>query len=168
MLYFGSADPVVMAGGPHPIPSRTRSLSPLALMVLRLKAWESKSLPGPPIRNLRSLTRPLDPSPHDGRGRSRRGQIQWRWSRSIRSRFRVEVTEFAAGWSSPVARQAHNLKVAGSNPAPAPKSPPSPLGDRGFLCLRRLRARKRVRAVSRLALPRQAAGGDDGSPCLRR
>src|ERR1043165_2944890 len=25
----------------------------------------------------------------------------------------------AAGWSSPVARQAHNLKVAGSNPAPA-------------------------------------------------
>ena len=25
-----------------------------------------------------------------------------------------------AGWSSPVARQAHNLKVAGSNPAPAP------------------------------------------------
>jgi hypothetical protein len=27
----------------------------------------------------------------------------------------------AAGWSSPVARQAHNLKVAGSNPAPATK-----------------------------------------------
>jgi hypothetical protein len=28
---------------------------------------------------------------------------------------------FIAGWSSPVARQAHNLKVVGSNPAPAPK-----------------------------------------------
>ena len=27
-----------------------------------------------------------------------------------------------AGWSSLVARQAHNLKVAGSNPAPATKS----------------------------------------------
>ena len=27
---------------------------------------------------------------------------------------------FVAGWSSLVARQAHNLKVAGSNPAPAP------------------------------------------------
>ena len=27
--------------------------------------------------------------------------------------------EIDAGWSSPVARQAHNLKVAGSNPAPA-------------------------------------------------
>ena len=25
-----------------------------------------------------------------------------------------------AGWSSPVARQAHNLKVTGSNPVPAP------------------------------------------------
>ena len=44
MLAF--ADPVVMAGVPHPIPSRTRPLSPLALMVLRLKARESKSLPG--------------------------------------------------------------------------------------------------------------------------
>ncbi len=28
----------------------------------------------------------------------------------------------SAGWSSPVARQAHNLKAAGSNPAPATKS----------------------------------------------
>ena len=35
-----------------------------------------------------------------------------------------------AGWSSPVARQAHNLKVAGSNPAPAtkPSQPTSPDG----------------------------------------
>ncbi len=49
-------------------------------MVLHLKVWESKSLPG-----------------------------------LLTSRF------FAAGWSSPVARQAHNLKVAGSNPAPATK-----------------------------------------------
>src|ERR1700733_6624322 len=29
-----------------------------------------------------------------------------------------------AGWSSPVARQAHNLKVTGSNPVPATKDPP--------------------------------------------
>jgi hypothetical protein len=27
----------------------------------------------------------------------------------------------SAGWSSPVARQAHNLKVRGSNPLPATK-----------------------------------------------
>src|SRR5476651_2754910 len=32
------------------------------------------------------------------------------------------VLGFAAGWSSPVARQAHNLKVVGSNPAPATNS----------------------------------------------
>jgi hypothetical protein len=32
-----------------------------------------------------------------------------------------------AGWSSPVARQAHNLKVAGSNPAPATNQAPSGL-----------------------------------------
>ena len=30
-----------------------------------------------------------------------------------------------AGWSSLVARQAHNLKVAGSNPAPAPNFNPT-------------------------------------------
>jgi hypothetical protein len=27
--------------------------------------------------------------------------------------------DISAGWSSPVARQAHNLKVVGSNPTPA-------------------------------------------------
>ena len=37
--------------------------------------------------------------------------------------FRVGVTDAGslnnAGWSSPVAREAHNLEVVGSNPAPA-------------------------------------------------
>ena len=33
-----------------------------------------------------------------------------------------------AGWSSPVARQAHNLKVAGSNPAPATNLNPARAG----------------------------------------
>ena len=40
--------------------------------------------------------------------------------------FFLTILPFAAGWSSPVARQAHNLKVAGSNPAPAPKTPKQP------------------------------------------
>ena len=31
------------------------------------------------------------------------------------------ASHFDAGWSSPVARQAHNLKVVGSNPTPATK-----------------------------------------------
>ena len=33
----------------------------------------------------------------------------------------LEAARFIAGWSSPVARQAHNLKVVGSNPTPATK-----------------------------------------------
>src|SRR3954463_13550673 len=41
------ADLVAMPGVPHPIPFRTRSLSPPGPMVLRLKARESRSPPGP-------------------------------------------------------------------------------------------------------------------------
>jgi hypothetical protein len=37
-----------------------------------------------------------------------------------------------AGWSSPVARQAHNLKVAGSNPAPATRHKKPPAITGGF------------------------------------
>src|ERR1700728_443746 len=51
---------------------------------------------------------------------------------------------FDAGWSSPVARQAHNLKAAGSNPAPATKSSPLDQGARlhlaRFVALRTCRA----------------------------
>ena len=36
---------------------------------------------------------------------------------AIYQNYRLESTD--AGWSSPVARQAHNLKVVGSNPTPA-------------------------------------------------
>jgi hypothetical protein len=39
-----------------------------------------------------------------------------RWRSRANQRFAL-----GAGWSSPVARQAHNLKAAGSNPAPATK-----------------------------------------------
>ena len=87
-IYVVFAGPVVMAGSFHSIPSRTRSLNSPALMVLRLKAWESKSLPNL-IRSTISLL--IDKNTH------------------------------GAGWSSPVARQAHNLKVVGSNPTPATK-----------------------------------------------
>ena len=37
----------------------------------------------------------------------------------------VPGLEIIAGWSSPVARQAHNLEVVGSNPTPATKFTPS-------------------------------------------
>ena len=42
-----------------------------------------------------------------------------RWPGSFRLRFSKATQRFNAGWSSPVARQAHNLKVIGSNPIPA-------------------------------------------------
>ncbi len=37
---------------------------------------------------------------------------------------RIREHTLGAGWSSPVARQAHNLKVTGSNPVPATKHTP--------------------------------------------
>ena len=87
-----------MSEVPHPIPFRTRSLSPPEPMVLRLKARESRSPPALPVTYL--------DQPHSS----------------------LQSTAFDAGWSSPVARQAHNLKVVGSNPTPAPKGPPSLTG----------------------------------------
>jgi hypothetical protein len=44
-----------------------------------------------------------------------------RWPVHFRSGFSKAVQRFNAGWSSPVARQAHNLKVICSNPSPATK-----------------------------------------------
>ena len=37
----------------------------------------------------------------------------------------LEAKQIGAGWSSPVARQAHNLKVVGSNPTPATNKKPA-------------------------------------------
>jgi hypothetical protein len=42
------ADLVVLARGLNPFPYRTRPLNPSAPMVLSLKAWKSRSLPGLP------------------------------------------------------------------------------------------------------------------------
>ena len=59
----------------------------------------------------------------------------------------LERLEIIAGWSSPVARQAHNLKVAGSNPAPATNfvyltsGPLSPSGLLAFVASDRMPAR---------------------------
>ena len=43
-------------------------------------------------------------------------------SRALRPLITCTIVQVDAGWSSPVARQAHNLKVTGSNPVPATKS----------------------------------------------
>ena len=94
-----------------PIPSRTRPSNASAPMVLCLKTWESRSSPG-----LQCTTRPLL--------RLHPKFEFYRWGlRRISLRGLAEdkcVTD--AGWSSPVARQAHNLKVVSSNLAPATKS----------------------------------------------
>ncbi len=89
---------VTFAQRQDPIPSRTRPSNAEAPMVLCLKTWESRSLPGLPRANV--------PSHHH---------------RPIAGPHTCPDTGHDAGWSSPVARQAHNLKAAGSNPAPATK-----------------------------------------------
>ena len=88
---------MVIARAKHPIPSRTRPLSAVAPMVLHLKMWESRSPPNL-VRNTNVSLDDVAPC------------------NLICSRARI-----GAGWSSPVARQAHNLKVTGSNPVPATK-----------------------------------------------
>src|SRR5712692_1273727 len=45
------------------------------------------------------------------------------------------ITSVTAGWSSPVARWAHNPKVAGSNPAPATNASPRDLERSGGFVL---------------------------------
>ena len=82
-------------------------------MVLRLKAWESKSLP-----SLQKgycwlyfywiyFKKPVHENLNPG--------LLLKNNRALLVRSLIND----AGWSSPVARQAHNLKVVGSNPTPA-------------------------------------------------
>src|SRR5208282_6027537 len=80
-------------------------------MVLRLKTRESRSPPGPPSTGI------------SDQGSEKHAAVT---SFAIHAALRWHLIPvicplscIAAGWSSPVARQAHNLKVAGSNPAPA-------------------------------------------------
>src|SRR5437870_13841323 len=47
------------------------------------------------------------------------GSLYTRDSICSEAESRPGTVDFGAGWSSPVARWAHNPKVAGSNPAPA-------------------------------------------------
>jgi hypothetical protein len=63
-----------------------------------------------------------------------------------------------AGWSSPVARQAHNLKVTGSNPVPATNNPRNPRARkrRGLSFVRNLPHRGPACGQDRFAARRPA------------
>src|ERR1700680_1367548 len=80
-------------------------------MVLRLKARESRAPPG--LARIGTQ-----------KARSQKPEITppRRHSLSILASEFWLLSSVIAGWSSPVARQAHNLKVRGSNPLPATRS----------------------------------------------
>ena len=132
---------VAFARWSDPIPSRTRPSNASAPMVLCLKTWESRSPPGLPSteksspRNTpegRVATRALSSvsSPHARRPKmdcfvaallamTNTGRRAAQQPKTETSGLLRNAPEGDAGWSSPVARQAHNLKVTGSNPVPA-------------------------------------------------
>jgi hypothetical protein len=98
-------------------------------MVLRLKTRESRSLPGL-LKAMLSRFALANPSrfakanpifSHKRASCPKRGRSQAAFLLTIILAGQY-VRELGAGWSSPVARQAHNLKAAGSNPAPATSS----------------------------------------------
>ena len=61
--------------------------------------------------------------PRDGAARHRRAGGSRTETKRYRASSKHGSKYLNAGWSSPVARQAHNLKVIGSNPIPATKNP---------------------------------------------
>ena len=81
-------------------------------MVLPLKRWKSRTPPGIVAGGLCKGYNPFTMS---------KGRPHHRGDPFSRLQLLAERDGFIAGWSSPVARQAHNLKVVGSNPTPATK-----------------------------------------------
>src|ERR1700740_829662 len=78
-------------------------------MVLSLKRWKSRSSPGIEAGAHEKATRIKNPFTRQGDPKGRPSAFQRPPHLETRD----------AGWRSPVARQAHNLKVVGSNPTPA-------------------------------------------------
>ena len=107
--FLSFAGLVAFARWLDPIPSRTRPSNASAPMVLCLKTWESRSPPG--------LQRTEKSSSRQKNNRACLKSTPFRPSKKPNTGENSD-----AGWSSPVARQAHNLKVTGSNPVPATKS----------------------------------------------
>ena len=70
-----------------------------------------------------------------------------KYANLITSNHDIKTNPYIAGWSSPVARQAHNLKVVGSNPTPATKLTPVTQCVAGFLILGPIICRSRGSTV---------------------
>ena len=85
-------------------------------MVLTLKRWKSRSSPGIEAGAYRVKTHSQSKTAAAGRPRA---AAFLSLAFGLYARSALAERHGDAGWSSPVARQAHNLKVAGSNPAPA-------------------------------------------------
>ena len=68
--------------------------------------------------------------------------------------YRIKFYHLDAGWSSPVARQAHNLKAAGSNPAPATKIMPASSGP-FFYQKSEIRNQKQTKAPTKQSAPKR-------------
>ena len=66
---------VIIAKGPHPIPFRTRKLSPSAPMVLCLKIWKSRTLPGLKIMKIASSLKSLKKRDLNSKLVKRRGKL---------------------------------------------------------------------------------------------
>ena len=66
---------VIIAKGPHPIPFRTRKLSPSAPMVLYLKIWKSRTLPGYKIMKIASSLKSLKKRDLNSKLVKRRGKL---------------------------------------------------------------------------------------------
>jgi hypothetical protein len=88
-------------------------------MVLSLKRWKSRSSPGIEASAQTNTKTQSQRQPHRGAPASAHTEA-FASGANITRPHNLKLGD--AGWSSPVARQAHNLKVTGSNPVPATNS----------------------------------------------
>ena len=65
----------IIAKGQYPIPFRTRKSSPSAPMILCLKTWESRTLPGLKIMKVASSLKSLKKRDLDSKLVKRRGKL---------------------------------------------------------------------------------------------
>ena len=138
-------------------------------MVLTLKRWKSRSSPG--IEAGAVISNPFTCLTKAAAGLSERRLLCLHTPRNINTRGRADTNSPLgdAGWSSPVARQAHNLKVVGSNPTPATSlsntSPPqAPVRELFAFVVYRERRRQTVRAAAQLCLAQITPGHATRNP----